>query len=111
MTGETKSGAQRVRSLRPRCIGAVEPRIRVPIYLEHPDSKEGLGKVSAPRLRYFQLKLLLCCNFTYLRQEAIFVGGFLVIYVTKTTNGLILTCFSLLFCFILCTNKPCVAFR
>jgi hypothetical protein len=33
MTGETKSGAQRVRPLRPTCIGAVGPWIRVPIYL------------------------------------------------------------------------------
>jgi hypothetical protein len=33
MTGETKSGAQRARPLRPRCIGAVGPQIRVPIYL------------------------------------------------------------------------------
>jgi len=57
------------------------------------------------------LKLLLCCNFIYLRQEAICFGGLLVIPVTKTTNGLILTCFSLLFCFISCTNKLRVACR
>jgi hypothetical protein len=31
--GETKSGAQSARFLRPRCIGAVGPRIRVYIYL------------------------------------------------------------------------------
>jgi hypothetical protein len=33
MAKETKSGAQRAHSLRPRCIGAVGPRIRVSIYL------------------------------------------------------------------------------
>jgi len=76
-------------------------------------SKESLGKVLALRHGYYQLKLLLCCNFTYLRQAAICVVGFLAIAVTKTTNGFILTCFTLLifFYFILCTNKLRVACR
>jgi hypothetical protein len=38
MTGETKSGAQRARPLRPRCIEAVGPLIRVAIYLGGRDS-------------------------------------------------------------------------
>jgi len=62
-------------------------------------SKEGHGKVISSRHGYYQLKLILCCNFTYLRQEAICAGGFLVIPVTKTTNGLILTWLRLLFFF------------
>jgi hypothetical protein len=33
MMGETKSGVQRARHLRPRCIGAAGPRIRKPVYL------------------------------------------------------------------------------
>jgi hypothetical protein len=59
-------------------------------------NREVLGKVFSSRHGYYQLKLILCCNITYLRQEAICAGVFLVIPVTKTKNGLILTCFKLL---------------
>jgi hypothetical protein len=33
MTGGTKGGAQRARSLRPRCFGEVDPETATPIYL------------------------------------------------------------------------------
>jgi hypothetical protein len=33
MTGGTKGGAQRARSLRPRCFGVVDPETVTPIYL------------------------------------------------------------------------------